>query len=80
MPLTPDQQKQVARHLNTRSRTPKCPVCAASNLHVLPDVVERPVVAAPQTTVPAVVVECGYCGHLMHFSPRVLGLDPDALA
>jgi RNase P subunit RPR2 len=74
MPLTPEQQQHVARHLNTRSRTPKCPVCAASNLRVLPDLIERTSLASEEKH-PAVVVECGYCGHLMHFSPSVLELE-----
>lgn len=73
MPLTPDQQKHIAQHLNTRSRTPKCPVCAASNLRVQPDVIERATTASEPAL--AIVVECGYCGHLMHFSPTVMGLD-----
>lgn len=79
MPLTPEQQQHVAQHLNTRSKTPKCPVCAASNLRVQPELFRRTALQTEASQL-AVVVECGYCGHLMHFSPAVIGLDAAELS
>jgi C4-type Zn-finger protein len=38
--LTNEQQKQVAKHLNTRAQRPKCPVCGATTMRVQPDVLE----------------------------------------
>ena len=77
MPLTTEQQQIAARHLNTRSRTPKCPLCAASNLRVCPDVIRQ--TTDTGDVLSSVVVECQYCGHRMHFDPEILGIEPDML-
>ena len=73
MPLSPEQQKHVSRHLNTRSTAPTCPVCGASNLRVAPDIAHVP--RADGDTRPLVAVECQYCGHVLHFAPEVMDLD-----
>jgi C4-type Zn-finger protein len=80
MPLSLDQQKAVAKHLNTRGQAPKCPVCGASNLSVQPTVTSLPVHDDPSATKPVVNVECNYCGYVLHFTPRVMDLDLDDAA
>jgi hypothetical protein len=78
MPLTPDQQQTVATHLNTRGQAPKCPVCGASNLRVLPDLTEVSLDTGPDAVRHLVNVECKYCAHLLHFSARAIGVGPEA--
>lgn len=75
MPLTPDQQKHVSRHLNTRGTAPTCPVCGASNLRVTPDLATVPLADGGRQRL--VAVECQYCGHVLHFAPEVMDLDLD---
>jgi ribosomal protein L40E len=75
MRLTPEQQQQVSRHLNTRGTAPKCPVCGASNLRVKKNVVALPTPGSPTGSRHLVAVECRYCGYVLHFSPGVMDLD-----
>jgi len=81
MTLSHDQQQAVAQYLKTTAAPPKCPVCSASNMRIRKEVIRLPHHGAPNQHRPAIEVECQYCGHLLHFSPRVVGLsltDPEA--
>ena len=77
MPLTHDQQVAVSQYLKNTARPPQCPVCGASNLRVQPDLVQLPSRDASDGHRPTIEVECQYCGHLLHFSPSVMGLSLD---
>lgn len=77
MPLTHDEQLAVAEYLKTTASPPKCPVCGASNMQVQPNVVHLPHRDDLDEHETAIAVECQYCGHLMYFSPEVIGLPMD---
>jgi len=75
MPLTLEQQRAVANHLKSRAQPPQCPICGAANMTVQEEVTLLPTDADDSSTVPRVNVVCGYCGHVLHFSPSALGLS-----
>lgn len=74
MPLSHDQQLAVSKYLKTKGNPPKCPVCEASNMRVQSDLLTLPTQSTDEDARYAVAVECQYCGHLLHFSPSVMGL------
>lgn len=78
MPLTLAQQKAVSQYLKNTASPPQCPVCGASNLRVQPEVVRLPYHGSETDDYPVVMVECQYCAHLLHFSPKVMGLPLEA--
>lgn len=75
MALTHSQQVAVSQYLKNTASPPQCPVCGASNLRVLKELVLLP--HRTEGHQPVVSVECQYCGHLLHFSPEVMGLSLD---
>lgn len=75
MPLTHDEQLAVAQYLKTNASPPKCPVCGASNMQVQKEVVLLPYRDKSGEHQPVISVECQYCGHILHFSPEVIGLS-----
>lgn len=75
MPLSHDQQLAVSKYLKAKGNPPKCPVCEASNMRVQSDIVVLPTQGVDGDDRYAVAVECQYCGHLLHFSPDVMGLS-----
>jgi len=75
MPLSRDQQLAVSQYLKAKGNPPKCPVCGASNMRVQSDLLALPTRNADEDNRYAVVVECQYCGHLLSFSPSVMGLS-----
>lgn len=77
MPLTPDQQRTVAKHLRSRAQPPQCPICQASNMVVQEALTLHPTNDADAPDKPRINVVCNYCGHVLHFSPSAIGLSVD---
>ena len=75
MPLTPDQQQAVANHLKSRAQPPQCQVFGAANMVVQEHLTHPYADDEGVSTEPLVNVVCKYCGHVLHFSPSVLGLS-----
>lgn len=75
MPLTLDQQRTVAKHLQSRAQPPQCPLCSASNMTVQEHVTLLPTNDDEEPSVPRINVVCEYCGHVLFFSPSALGLS-----
>lgn len=75
MPLTVEQQKTVANHLNTRGQSPKCPVCGNSGMSVRSDVTLQPLHDAPDESLTLVSVECKFCAHVLQFNANVFDFD-----
>ncbi|PSQ74121.1 MAG: hypothetical protein BRD39_02540 [Bacteroidetes bacterium QH_9_64_21] len=75
MPLTLDQQRAVAKHLQSRAQPPQCPVCGASNMTVQEEIVLLPTAHEESSDQPMINVVCGYCGHVLHLSPSTIGVS-----
>ncbi len=75
MPLTPDQQQAVANHLKSRAQPPQCPVCGAANMVIREHLTLLSTPDEDATSEPLINVACKYCGHVLHFSPSLLGIS-----
>lgn len=75
MPLTPDQQRAVANHLRSRAQPPQCPLCGASNMVVKEEITLLPTAQEDTPDEPMINVACKYCGHVLNFSPSMIGLS-----
>jgi hypothetical protein len=88
MELTDAQQRTALAHLKQRLDTPRCPTCGASNMRLQPHLYPPPTPmdahdadddgttsSDPEPlSGPVVHVVCGFCGLVMTFSARVMGL------
>jgi len=77
MSLTPDEQRTIADHLRSRSQSPKCPVCEASNMVVREEVTLHPIDQDGDSSLPMANVMCKYCGYVLQFSLSAVGIPVD---
>lgn len=79
-------QDKVEAWLRPRAKDwpPICSVCGLQTWNVLPDIIYAPIWSLPPNysqapyTYPAVVLSCGYCGHMLFFNAVLMGLVPPA--